>query len=186
MVRWSHSHEFPHNISISLNVDGKPAGVAIVATDISRKCSLSIVGSFEHTVSCSFLCCVCKKWNLFGFRPNTNTSSLVSFRCNLCRVELFSSHDQCHIRWVVAMNLPIVIVLLLLGHIICKAFLHNSKSEWVSCSFGQRSDKRHSPSCRCDSASLSILQPDAVSMSDINKTCCKTLTQLSLLSVFPV
>jgi hypothetical protein len=49
IVKCSHSHVIPHNINNSLNVDGVLARVAIVATDVRRKCTPSSVCSTKHT-----------------------------------------------------------------------------------------------------------------------------------------
>jgi hypothetical protein len=147
---------------------------------------LAVKCLLHQTYLTMFLTMLCvQKRNLFDFLPDTNTSSVLVSQCSLCRVEAPSSCVQFHIQWVAVMNFPTVVALLLLGHIICSGFLHNLKSEWVGCSFVQRIDDCRSPLCRRDPASLSILQPNAVSISDINKTCCKTRTRLSLLSMSP-
>jgi hypothetical protein len=136
MVRFSYSHVFPHDISTSRNVDGVLTCGAVGATDVRRKCSSLIVCSTKHTVLCFSRCRVCEKWNLFGFLPGQNTSSELVLRCSLCRVEVLSSHDQFHCRWVSAMNFPTLFALQLAGHIDCSAVFHRTKSESVGCSFG--------------------------------------------------
>jgi hypothetical protein len=72
----SHSQVFPHNSRTTKNDVGAFSGSAIDVVDRSRQCSPSVIVCTKHTVYNCPRRWLCEKWNLLGFFPATNTSSV--------------------------------------------------------------------------------------------------------------
>ena len=72
----SHSQVFPHDSRTTRNDVGAFSGSAIGVVDRSRQCSPSVVVCTEHTACNCPRHWLCEKWNLLGFFPATNTSSV--------------------------------------------------------------------------------------------------------------
>ncbi len=85
-------------------------------------------------------------------------------------VESSLHHDQCQSLWVLLMNLPTLRVIHLLGQIDRIAFFHSCMSELVGCSFGHLMSEFDTIGRRRDRISVFIVLPEAVKMSDMNKS----------------
>ncbi len=182
-IRCSHSHVFPHNQRTPRKDVGAQWGLARGSEDVRCQRSPPRVDSTELIVMRWLLGWLCEWWNLFGFLPNTNTSSMMSSALRWCRVESSPFHVHWQILWVGPMNCPTRVQLLQLEQMESIALLHIWKSESKGCLFGHVMFNRASPEGRRDSTSGLILFPDAMRMSNMNSSCWHTFTQFRWWSV---
>ncbi len=124
--------------------------------------------------------------NLFGFRPDTKTSSVLPLGHTWWIVEyaLFQNHRHTLCDW--PMRRPTLGVLLLLGHIKSIAAIQSFMSESVGCSLGHLIVDRALPCGHRERMSVLTLLPDAVNMSDRNSTWRETRTLFRRRSASPV
>ena len=99
-----------------------------------------------------------------------NTSSVSPSVLKRLSIESSLHYDQSQSLWVLLMNLPTLWVVHLLGHIDSIAFFHSCMSELVGCSCGHLMSKFDTSGRRRNRISVFIMLPEAVEMSDMNKS----------------
>ncbi len=99
-----------------------------------------------------------------------NTSSVSPSVLRHLSVESSLHQDQCQSLWVLLMNLPTLWTIHLLGQIDSIAFFHSCMFELVGCSCGHLMSKFDTSGRQRDRISVFIMLPEAVKMSDTNKS----------------
>jgi hypothetical protein len=99
-----------------------------------------------------------------------NTSSVSPLVLRHLSIESSLHHDQCQSLWVLMMNLPMLWVVHLLGQIDRLALFHSCMSELVGHSCGHLMSKFDTSGRQRNRISVFIMLPEAVKMSDMNKS----------------